>query len=183
MQRKTVWGVALMAVMLALPAGMSAQVASWKDVQVKDIEGMKDKFVALAGAFDESHYAWRPMEGVRSVGEVLGLAVAEANLFPGAWGADPGPTAVGGFGAELAAKGALSQADMIADLNASFDYLVSVVQGMDNAKRMSDSSYFGNEMPTHANIATAMADMHEHLGQLIAYARMNHVVPPWSMGN
>jgi hypothetical protein len=25
-----------------------------------------------------------------------------------------------------------------------------------------------------------MADMHEHLGQLIAYARTNHVVPPWS---
>jgi hypothetical protein len=23
-------------------------------------------------------------------------------------------------------------------------------------------------------------DMHEHLGQLIAYARMNNVVPPWS---
>jgi len=23
-------------------------------------------------------------------------------------------------------------------------------------------------------------DMHEHLGQLIAYARMNHIVPPWS---
>jgi hypothetical protein len=27
---------------------------------------------------------------------------------------------------------------------------------------------------------TAMADMHEHLGQLIAYARTNQVVPPWS---
>jgi hypothetical protein len=38
-------------------------------------------------------------------------------------------------------------------------------------------------MPVHASIATAMADMHELLGQLIAYARRNHVVPPWSMGN
>ena len=45
------------------------------------------------------------------------------------------------------------------------------------------SSYFGRDMPTHANIATAMSDMHEHLGQLIAYARTNHVVPPWSAGN
>ena len=35
-------------------------------------------------------------------------------------------------------------------------------------------------MTIDANIMTAMADMHEHLGQLIAYARTNHVVPPWS---
>ena len=48
---------------------------------------------------------------------------------------------------------------------------------------MSESTYFGRDMQVHANIATAMADMHEHLGQLIAYARTNHVVPPWSMGN
>ncbi len=35
-------------------------------------------------------------------------------------------------------------------------------------------------MPIHANVLISMADMHEHLGQLIAYARTNHVVPPWS---
>jgi hypothetical protein len=35
----------------------------------------------------------------------------------------------------------------------------------------------------HASVAVAMNDMHEHLGQLIAYARTNHVVPPWSIGN
>ena len=51
---------------------------------------------------------------------------------------------------------------------------------MDDAKRMSDSSYFGTAMVTSANIGIAMADMHEHLGQLIAYARANEVVPPWS---
>lgn len=38
-------------------------------------------------------------------------------------------------------------------------------------------------METHAHIAMALPDMHEHLGQLIAYARTNHVVPPWSAGN
>jgi hypothetical protein len=25
-----------------------------------------------------------------------------------------------------------------------------------------------------------LGDMHEHLGQLIAYARTNRIVPPWS---
>jgi hypothetical protein len=27
----------------------------------------------------------------------------------------------------------------------------------------------------------AIVDMHEHLGQSIAYARTNQIVPPWSM--
>jgi len=183
MGRKAVWSAVAVAVVLSLPGSVSAQAKTWKQVQVGDIEQMKDKFIGLAGAFDEDQYAWRPMEGVRSVADVLALAIAEANLFPTAWGAEPGATAVGGFGPELEAKAALSKADMIEDLGASFDYLVGVVDGMDDAARMASSSFFGNEMPTHANVATAMADMHEHLGQLIAYARTNHVVPPWSMGN
>ena len=183
MVRKAVWSLVALAVMLALPATTSAQVKSWQEVQVGDIETMKDKWVGLAGAFDESDYDWRPMEGVRSVREVLGLAIAEANLFPGAWGSAPGPGAAAGFGAERTRAAALSQSDMMAALEASFDYLAGVVRDMDDATRMSDSSYFGTAMVTSANIALAMADMHEHLGQLIAYARTNEVVPPWSASN
>ncbi len=181
--RKAVWSVVALAVMLTLPTATSAQVQSMQDMQVADIETMKDKWTGLAGAFAESDYDWRPMEGVRSVREVLGLAIAEANLFPGLWGAGPGPGATAGFGPELARAAALSQADMIAGLEASFDYLAGVVRDMDDATRMSDSSYFGTAMVTSANIALAMADMHEHLGQLIAYARTNEVVPPWSASN
>ncbi len=183
MGRKAVWSVVALAMMLALPAMASAQTPSWQDVQVADIEQMKDKWIALAGAFDENDYDWEPMDGVRSVRQVLGLAITEANLFPTAWGAGPGPNAAAGFGAELERTAALSQADMIAELGTSFDHLIEVVQGMDRETRMSESSYFGRDMPMHANIATAMSDMHEHLGQLIAYARTNHVVPPWSTGN
>ena len=35
-------------------------------------------------------------------------------------------------------------------------------------------------MTANAYIATATGDMQEHLGQLIAYARTNEIVPPWS---
>ena len=47
---------------------------------------MHDKFTALAEAFPEDTYDWRPMEGVRSVKEVFALMAAEANLFPTMWG-------------------------------------------------------------------------------------------------
>ena len=122
------------------------------------------------------------MEGVRSVREVLGLAIAEAHLFPTGWGYDAPASSAPGFGAELERAGSLSKADMIRELDVSFEFLIGIVEGMSEEKRLSDGSYFGTPMPVHASVATAMADMHEHLGQLIAYARTNQVVPPWSRG-
>ena len=47
--------------------------------------------------FGESQYDWRPMDGVRSVREVLGLA-AEAHMFPTAWGFEAPSAAAEGFG-------------------------------------------------------------------------------------
>ena len=176
-------GAVVLMMILARPTLGEAQTPSWQDVQVADIQDMHSKFKQLAEAFDASHYAWRPMEGVRSVGEVLGLAVAEAHLFPTGWGYDAPASSAPGFGAELERAGSLSKGGMIAELDVSFDFLVEVVEGMTEEERMSEGSYFGRAMPVHASVATAMADMHEHLGQLIAYARTNEVVPPWSAGN
>jgi DinB family protein len=184
MGRKGLVGVAVgMMMILAQPETVDAQAQSWQEVQVADIEDMQNKFRQLAEAFDESDYSWRPMDGVRSVGGVLGLAIAEANLFPTGWGYDAPAAAASGFGPELERAGSLSKAAMIREIDASFAFLIAIVSGMTEEERMSDGSYFGRAMPVHASVATAMADMHEHLGQLIAYARTNHVVPPWSMGN
>lgn len=83
MGRKAVWSA--VAVVLSLPGSVSAQAQTWQEVQVADIEQMKDKLIGLAEAFDAGDYAWSPMESGGSVGEVLGLAIAEANLFPTSW--------------------------------------------------------------------------------------------------
>ncbi|HUP50884.1 MAG TPA: hypothetical protein VM198_00305, partial [Longimicrobiales bacterium] len=85
-----------------------------------------------------------------------------------------------GFGAEMQRVNGMTRAQIMPQLGPSFDHMIGIVRGMDEAKRNESSNYFGQQMPVHANIATAMADMHEHLGQLIAYARANQVVPPWS---
>lgn len=181
--RRFAWGVVvgLMGALLTLPVEVSAQMHSWKDVQVQDIETMKGKFAGLAEAFDESQYDWRPMDGVRSVREVLALAVAEAHLFPGLWGATPPARANRQFGAELQRVAAMDKGAILGELDTSFDFLIEQVNAMSDETRMAQGSYFGTSMPNHAVLAQAMGDMHEHLGQLIAYARTNKVVPPWSM--
>ena len=96
-----------------------------------------------------------------------------------AWQAAPAGAA-SGFGAELPRAGALQRSEIISELDSAFDHLIGVVRGMDNTERMADSNYFGRPMTITANIVVSMGDMHEHLGQLIAYARTNEVVPPWS---
>lgn len=183
MGRKAVWGVAAFAVMLALPAATSAQVQTLKDHQIADAKQMSEKFLGLAEKFTEEQYDWRPMEGVRSVREVFAHVTAEAKLFPSIWGVTPPPGIAGGFLAEQDRLAELDKADIIAELNGAFAYFAESLEGMSDADRMADGNTFGTAMKNEAGITLAMTDMHEHLGQLIAYARTNHVVPPWSEGN
>jgi hypothetical protein len=165
---------------LVLPSVAAAQAPSLRDIQVADIETMKEKFVGLAGECSEAQYDWRPMEGVRSVRDVLALIVAECHQFPAAWGHEAPSNAAAGFGPEMQRASALSKADMVREIGLAFDHLIGSVASLDEAERHADSQYFGRPMQVEANVLIAMADMHEHLGQLIAYARTNQVVPPWS---
>ena len=67
--------------------------ATMKAAFMADIEVMREKFLGLAEAFPAETYTWRPMEGVRSVSEVLMLIASEGYGFvPMAVGA---PTAIG----------------------------------------------------------------------------------------
>ncbi len=178
--RNGLWVLMVTAAAFCLPSSVTAQMPSLQESQVTDIETMKDKFIGLAQAFDEAQYDWRPMDGVRSVRDVFGLIIAECHVFPTAWGHEPPAEAASGFGPELRRAGSLTRTEIISELDSAFDHLIGIVRGMDETERMTDSDYFGRPMKIHANIMISMGDMHEHLGQLIAYARTNHVVPPWS---
>ena len=161
-------------------APASAQSRSIKEVQVADLRTMKDKFVSLGEAFPIETYDWRPMEGVRSVKDVLVLITTEGNGFPTQWGA-PLPMGVNeDRGAERARLEGLSKDELIAELGGAFDNIIAVVEGMDDDARMRELRFFGQEVRIDGAIAMVAGDMHEHLGQLIAYARTNRIVPPWS---
>jgi hypothetical protein len=65
-------------------------------------------------------------------------------------------------------------------LSASMEHVRSVAdrvgaEGLDEPARL-----YGREVGRWAVLLQLLAHMNEHLGQSIAYARMNRVVPPWS---
>ena len=76
--------------------------------------------------------------------------------------------------------GAMSNTELLRAMDAAFDHMTSVVRGMDREARMQAVTYFGTDTTAGVAIALATSDMYEHLGRLSAYARTNHIVPPWS---
>ena len=182
MKRNVALGMAALVAALTLPATLRAQVQTLKDFHVADVAELRTKFVGLAQAFPEDRYAWKPMEGTRSVRDVLVLVAAEGNVFPANWNLPAAQGAARGYEAESARLDSLAttKAQLIAELERAFDHLGRSLAGMSESARAADGKTWGRDMKVDAGITMALSDMHEHLGQLIAYARMNRIVPPWS---
>jgi uncharacterized damage-inducible protein DinB len=146
-----------------------------------DLDTVHVKVLALANAIPADKYSWRPGEGVRSVSETFMHIATEWYLYvPMLIGAKP--YAEMGAPRELGTKlnAITNKAEVIDYLNKSWAYGKAQVESVDAAKLAGKMKLFGREV-TFPEMTFGMAgDLHEHLGQLIAYARMNKVVPPWS---
>ena len=141
------------------------------------IDQAKDKLVALAEAIPAEKYAWRPGEGVRSAGEVFNH-VSSANFFlPTFWGAKvPAGVDPRTFEKELSGD----KAKTIDTLKKSFDNLRAAILAEPEADLSRKIKIFGNDATVRDAMMILASHAHEHLGQSIAYARSNGVVPPWS---
>jgi hypothetical protein len=146
-----------------------------------DLDTLQRKFVALAEAIPADKYAWRPGSGVRSVGEVFQHVSSEFYVYvPMAYGAAPSRVVGSGDNELKAFEAKSTKADVLKHLKEGFAYTKQVVGALDPASITGEKKLFGGE---HTIVETSFGiagDLHEHLGQLIAYARMNRVTPPWS---
>lgn len=176
--------VALLAIAALAPRAVEAQgIApdSFRTALLADLETMRGKFVGLAEAFPADRYTWRPMDGVRSVAEVLMLAAFEGyNFVPRSFG---GQVANLGTPEEARQLRTLSdKAQVIEHLNKGFAHAKAQLESIDANTLVATRSLFGQTRNAAGIALGVYGDMHEHLGQLIAYARMNRIVPPWSQG-
>ena len=137
----------------------------------KEAGTLSDKFAGLARVM-AGKYDWKPAAGVRSVGDVFNLIVTENGLLVGTLtGAGGG----GGRGAQAIAPEKLQEA-----LKTSYASLQKAIEGLSDADLKAPVKLFGRDMTKEEAVRFLFGDQHEHLGQSIAYARSNGVVPPWS---
>jgi len=146
---------------------------------IRDLDVMRGKFVGLAEAFPQDKYTWRPMEGVRSVSEVLMLAAFEGYSFI--------PTSFGGKAADLGSREEAAKLRTLSDktqvldhLNKGFAHAKKELEALDPSAMTGKRKVMGMDLSASQAALGVGGDLHEHLGQLIAYARTNHIVPPWS---
>lgn len=148
---------------------------------VTDLDTLQSKFLALAEAFPADKYAWRPAPGVRSVGEAFMHVASEYYVFaPMAYGATPSPVVGRGREAFQKFESMSSKDEVIKHLKEGFAYMKQSISGLDAAQITGTKKLFGRDMTIVETSFIMSGDLHEHLGQLIAYARMNGVKPPWS---
>jgi DinB superfamily len=144
---------------------------------IEDSEELKTKFVQLTGAFPDDKLTWRPMPGVRSVAEVLALIALELNGFvPQGWGGKEARSRE----EMLKLRTSTNKAELIAAINQAFDHAKAQITAADPATLTGRRQTATSNRSLYEFALMISGDMHEHLGQLIAYARMNNVVPPWS---
>jgi uncharacterized damage-inducible protein DinB len=151
-----------------------------------DIGQAEEKIVGLARAIPADKYGWRPAAGVRSVGEVLLHVAADNYLLPAALGhaADPATGIKGDDykSAQAYERRQLDRDATIAELERSFAHLKKSLSGTPAARLGERVSLFGQPHTVQQTWILTTTHLHEHLGQLIAYARSNGITPPWGQG-
>ena len=151
------------------PTGVKAEVLLW----LRDAES---KLIELAEATPEGKFSYRPGKGVRSTGEVF-MHVATANYgLPGFVGVEP----PAGFDFATFEKSKTKKAEVIATLRASFDHMIKAWNAMSDEDMEKPAEFFGMKTTARGAYLLVLSHCHEHLGQSIAYARSNGVVPPWT---
>ncbi len=70
--------------------------------------------------------------------------------------------------------------EVVALLRRSAEHVRQVVRAMPDAQLAKETTLYGRRVPQWAVLFQLIAHMDDHLGQSIAYARVNGVVPPWS---
>ena len=151
------------------PAGVKGEMLMF-------IGDAENKLNQLAEAIPEAKYSWRPGEGVRSPAEVF-MHVAAANFgIPSFWGVKPPE----GFNFQTYEKSLTRKADIQKALEASFVHVKNALMAASDADLEKPAEFFGTKTTVRGGYLLVLSHVHEHLGQSIAYARTNGVVPPWT---
>ena len=153
-----------------LPAGIRGEIiASMKDAGSKIEE--------LAAAVPDGKYTWKPSKDVRSVGQVYLHVVAANYLIPSFLGVQPTMSKEELMKLDSQTMEPAKIRQMLKD---SYAWAEKVVADTPDSDLDTPLEFWGMKWTKRSAILLLASHSHEHLGQSIAYARANNVVPPWT---
>lgn len=136
----------------------------------------EERFTRLAEAVPAEKYAWRPAEGVRSIGEVYAHIVAANYGIARAFGTAP----PAGIDPKTINATANDKPKVVQELKESFAHFRQAILALNDSDSDKAMKMFGRQTTQRGAFIMVTGHTGEHLGQSIAYARMNGIVPPWT---
>ena len=134
--------------------------------------------VSLAEAVPADKYGWRPEPGVRSVSEVV-MHIAQSNYYLLSVTGPKMPPELAGNDVE---KKIVSKPEVVAYLRRSLEAVKTARSQLKPADLQHKVKIYDKTVTVDDMYLRIICHDNEHMGQLIAYARTNGIVPPWSAG-
>lgn len=146
------------------------------------VEYVQKQVLDLENAIPDAKFTWRPNKEVRSISEVYShIAFSNYMLLKTAGVALPEGIMITSFDEEKKWETTSTDKKVIHEqLVKSFDFVKNSIRTMSDASLENKVDFFGQKMTVRGLLMIANSHIHEHLGQSIAYARMQGVVPPWT---
>ena len=165
-------------ILLCFAASMTYSQIGEQSVQKEALAflGFNEQAItSLAKAIPEDKFSWRPAEGVRSVSEVL-MHIASGNYFILMNMGIAPPSSI-----DMMSMEKLQGKDKVLEaLQGSFKFVQDNLLTLKDSQIPEKVKFPWAEMTRHAACFLLIDHSGEHKGQLIAYARSNGIVPPWS---
>jgi len=162
---------------VAAGADHTAPSYDMKAQSLLDLERAQKKFVDLANALPADKLTWRPSADSRSFAEVFLHVSGERYGILSLMGAEP----PAGFDGKTYEKSTTDRARIVEELNKSWEFTQKAINGMTNADFARLIPKLGPQANAGDVVYILVSDAHEHLGQSVAYARENGIVPPWTV--
>jgi len=161
----------------AATADHTAPSYDMKAQSLADLQIVQKKFVDLANAVPADKLTWRPSADSRSFAEVFLHVAGERYQILALGGATP----PAGFDGKTYEKSTTDKAKIVDELNRTWEFAQKTINGMSNADFAKLLPKLGPQANAGDVVYILVADAHEHLGQVVAYARENGIVPPWTV--
>ena len=147
-----------------------------------ELASVEKKLVSMAETLPEEKYDWRPSAGVRSFGEVFRHIRNDNIIWLSLVARTPQKEETAKLYEETAKteKQPMPKAEIVRNLRESFEAVRKAIEPMRAGALGADIHIFGRDMTRRGLFVLYLAHASEHLGQLIAYERVNSIMPPWS---
>jgi uncharacterized damage-inducible protein DinB len=182
MKRMSIVLVVCLLLIMTATAGRAQGVTGFQADLVGQISYVQGQILDLENAIPDGKMTWRPNNDVRSISEVYSHIAFGNYLIANFAGITP-PEGVSVGAPDDESKWEKTSVDkkvIREQLVKSFEFVKAAIKSMPDASLDKMVDFFGNKMTTRSVLMVLLSHMHEHLGQSIAYARMNGVVPPWT---